>query len=80
MLQHLYFFSGPFVIVIAIFLAIIGLDVHWWQVPVIMTGAAIWDFGWHARIHHSNLWTAKLWVRLVGVGVATVGISIGLVT
>lgn len=79
MLQHLYLFSGPFVVAVAVTLAFIGLDVHWGQVPVVMTGAAIWDFGWHARVHHSNLWTASPLVRVFGALVTAIGLSIGVV-
>lgn len=73
MLQHIYFFSGPMVLVVAIILGVKGTPMEWWQVTTIMAGAAIWDFGWHSWAHHRNVWTAHIAVRILGVAIVLAG-------
>ena len=73
MLFHLYVFSGPLMVLISIILAVQGAPLEWWNATIIMTGAAIWDFGWHSWAHHRNLWTAHIAIRIAGFLLAVAG-------
>lgn len=76
MLQHIYFFSGPLIVVVAILMGIRENPIYWWHLPLIMGGAAIYDLGWHSAIHHRNLWTARWYFRAIGLALAGIGVAI----
>lgn len=74
MLQHLRNFSGPFVLAVSVLLLVWSHHIQWWHVSLMLCGSALWDFGWHARIHHADVWTANPLVRITGIALASVGV------
>lgn len=68
MTAHLRNFAIPFIALVAFLLwRISPYRLQWWQVALIMAGASIWDWGWHSRIHHPEIWSARIWVRITGL-------------
>lgn len=69
MYAHL-LWAGSFIAAISFLLSKVDHPAKWWQITIIMIGGAMWDWGWHSWAHHKELWSAKPWVRLLGLLIA----------
>ena len=49
-----------------------GHPFYWWQLPIIMVGAEIGCFGWHANHHHRDRWAGRNWPGIIMVGILVV--------
>jgi len=75
-LFHLWFLAplllAPVIIVLGI-LGAFGIPITWWQVAIVLIGAEVWSFGWHAWAHHRHQWIAHWSLRAAGFGIAVAG-------
>lgn len=77
--RHLWNFSLGFVVVVCVVVAAWKATLQWWHVALLLVGPALYDFGWHARVHHEQLLTGRIWGLFVLLGVLLAGIGVAVV-